>query len=422
MKKNKKILKNLKKKNTVLWEENQQLKKAALQAENASKTKSTFLSHMSHDIRTPINGIIGMTGIAIKNFDDREKVLDCLKKIDSSSKHLVSLVNDILDMSRIESGKMVINHESMDIREIVNSCVFIAESLLAQRKVEFIRGFGIFKHPILVGDALHLRQILINILGNAIKFTPDGGKIFFQAREIFKEYGKVVYHFEIEDTGIGMKSDFLERIWDSFTQENTGNCSGQKGTGLGMAITKKLVDLMGGVIKVESELGVGSKFVLEVSFDISMEKQRITETAKNLETALNGMKILLVEDNELNMEIAKVILEGEGIDVMTAENGQIAVNMFNNCPEGVFDAVLMDVRMPVMDGLTATKIIRALPRTDAAAVPIVAMTADAYDEDMKKTAEAGMNAHLIKPVNQDELLQTLRTLYIQRKHIERQRS
>ena len=189
-----------------------------------------------------------------------------------------------------------------------------------------------------------------------------------------------------------------------------------------MAITKKLVDLMGGVIKVESELGVGSKFVLEVGFDISMEKQRITETAKNLETALNGMKILLVEDNELNMEIAKVILEGEGIDVMTAENGQIAVNMFNNCPEGIFDAVLMDVRMPVMDGLTATKIIRALPRTDAAVVPIVAMTADAYDEDMKKTAEAGMNAHLIKPVNQDELLQTLRALYIQRKHIERQRS
>lgn len=417
-KRKKKMLKDLKKENAVLQEEKQLLKLAVLHAENASKTKSAFLSHMSHDIRTPMNGIIGMTSIAIKNLDDKERVFDCLQKIDSSSKHLVSLINDILDMSRIESGRMVINHEPMDIREVINSCASIAESLLAQRKIDFVREFGAFEHPVLVSDELHLRQILINILGNAIKFTPDGGKIFFQVREVSAEQGKAVYHFEIEDTGIGMTPGFLERIWDSFTQENAGNCSGQKGTGLGMTITKKLVDLMGGVIKVESELGVGSKFGVEVTFDIGMEKHRITETVQESETALNGMKILLVEDNELNMEIAKVMLEEEGADVVTAENGQAAVNIFNNCPEGVFDAVLMDVRMPVMDGLTATKIIRTLPRIDAAAVPIIAMTADAYDEDMQKTAEAGMNAHLAKPVNQDKLLHTLINLCVEKKHLE----
>lgn len=419
MKKMKKIMKNLKKKNAALREENRFLRNAVLQAENASKSKSAFLSHMSHDIRTPMNGIIGMTGIALKNFDDKERVLGCLQKIDSSSKHLLALINDILDMSRIESGKMAINHEPMDMREIVNSCAFIAESLLAQRNIEFVRGFGIFRHPMLIGDELHLRQILINILGNAIKFTPDGGKIFFCAREFAEEHGRAVYHFEIEDTGIGMKADFLERIWDSFSQENTGNCNGQKGTGLGMAITKKLVDLMGGVIKVESELGVGSKFVLEVTFDIG-EKPGITETAKKMETVLNGRKVLLVEDNELNIEVAKTILEDEGIHVITAENGKIAVNLFNNCAKGTFDAVLMDVRMPVMDGLTATNKIRSLPRPDAAAVPIIAMTADAYDEDMQKTAEAGMNAHLIKPLDPDKLLQTLKTLCVKGQNGERQ--
>ena len=422
MKKKKNVIKNLKKENDALREENCRLHAAALQAENANKTKSTFLSHMSHDIRTPMNGIIGMTDIAVKNIDNKEKVLDCLQKIDNSSRHLVSLINDILDMSRIESGKMTINHEPMDMRDVVKSCVNITESLLSQRRIEFIKGFGIFKHPLLVGDELHLRQILINILGNAIKFTPDGGKIFFHAREISGRQKRALYHFEIEDTGIGMKSDFLEKIWDSFTQENTEKCSGQKGTGLGMAITKKLVDLMGGAISVESKPGVGSRFVVEIAFEISIEKQRPTETPDESKILLTDMKVLLVEDNDLNAEIAKTILEAEGITVMTAGNGQIAVNMFNNSSDGTFDAILMDVRMPVMGShpdirkpvnLTATKTIRALPRIDAATVPIVAMTADAYDEDIKRTAEAGMDAHLIKPIDPEELLRTLRAIYIE---------
>ncbi len=416
-KKRKRIMKKLRQKNAILRKENEALKTAALQAEHASKTKSAFLSHMSHDIRTPMNGIIGMTGIAIKNFEDRERVLDCLKKIDSSSKHLVSLINDILDMSRIESGRMVISHEVMDMREVIKSCASIAESLLAQRKIDFVREFGVFHHPILIGDELHLRQILINILGNAIKFTPDGGTIFFQVREISAKDGKAVYHFEIEDTGIGMHPEFLDRIWDPFTQENGGTCREHKGTGLGMAITKKLVDLMEGVIEADSKLGVGSKFIVKGTFDIGMVTDIAKIAGKNMKGAqepaarLDGMKVLLVEDSPLNMEIAKFILEDEGIEVTTAENGQIAVNIFNNSLEGAFDAVLMDVRMPVMDGLAAARVIRALPRMDAAAVPIVAMTADAYDEDIKRTAEAGMNAHLIKPVSQDELLQALRRFY-----------
>ena len=415
MKKRKKEqIKKWKKANKALREENQLLKAAVLQAENASKTKSAFLSHMSHDIRTPMNGIIGMTNIAIKDFEDKERVFDCLKKIDSSSRHLVSLINDILDMSRIESGRMVINHEPMNMQEVIDSCACIAESLLSKRKVDFVREFDTFKHPVLLGDKLHLRQILINILGNAIKFTPDGGKIFFQVKEISAKSGKSVYHFEIEDTGIGMKPDFLERIWDSFAQENSGNCNGEKGTGLGMAITKKLVDLMDGVIKVESELGVGSKFVVEAAFDIGIEEKVKVETTQEPEVTLDGMKVLLVEDIETNIEIAKIMLEDAGIEVITAENGQIAVNIFNNCPIGGFDAILMDIRMPIMDGLTATNIMRVLPRADAATVPIIAMTADAYEEDVRKTREAGMNAHLIKPIDQEELLRTLKQFHKER--------
>lgn len=413
-KRKKKMLKKLKKANDILGEENQMLKAAVLQAENASKTKSAFLSHMSHDIRTPMNGIIGMTNIAIKDFEDKDRVFDCLKKIDSSSRHLVSLINDILDMSRIESGRMVINHESMDMQEVINSCAFIAESLLSDRKVDFVREFDVFKHTELLGDELHLRQILINILGNAIKFTPDGGKIFFQVKELSNESGKAIYHFEIEDTGMGMKQDFLERIWDSFTQENSGSCNGEKGTGLGMAITKKLVDLMGGVIKVESELGVGSKFVVEAAFDIGAGEKKKVEITQEPEVSLDGMKVLLVEDIEMNMEIAQIMLEDVGIDVTTAENGQVAVNIFNNCPVGGFDAILMDVRMPVMDGLTATNIMRVLPRADAATVPIIAMTADAYEEDVRKTREAGMNAHLTKPIDPEKLLQTLKHFHKER--------
>lgn len=381
--------KKLKRKNADLRKENQALKMAVLKEKEANQMKSVFLSHISHDIRTPISGIDGMTKIAIKHFEDKDKVLDCLNKIDSASQYLLSLLGDVLDISRIESGKMIISYELMDIRDLINSCVGIADSLLVQRNVDFVKSCGIFRHPVLLGDELHLRRILINILSNAVKFTPDGGEIFFHVREISADNGRAVYCFEIEDTGIGMKPEFMEQIWDSFSQENSRNHSGFKGSGLGMAITKKLVDLMNGTIHVESEQGVGSKFIVEIAFDIGAmpdfsKTQQEKEERRNQEICLKGMKVLLVDDQPLNIEITKSMLEDAEIDVMTAENGQAAVNIFSNCADGTFDAVIMDVRMPVMDGLSATKKIRALMKNDASLVPIIAMTADTYEEDIKK--------------------------------------
>lgn len=412
--------KKLKQKNADLRKENQELRMSLLREKEANQIKNVFWSHISHDIRTPISGIDGMTNVAIKHFDDKDRVLDCLNKIDSASQYLLSLLNDVLDISRIESGKMIISYEPMDIRNLINSCVSITDSLLVQKNVEFVKSFGIFRHPVLLGDEQHLRRILINILSNAAKFTPDGGEIFFHVREISSDSKRAVYCFEIEDTGIGMKPEFLEQIWDSFSQENSGNHSGFKGSGLGMAITKKLVDLMNGTIHVESEQGVGSKFIVEIAFDIGMildfsKTQKEKEERRNQEIHLKGRKILLVDDQSLNIEITKSMLEDIGIDVMIAENGQAAVNIFNNCADGTFDAVIMDVRMPVMDGLSATKKIRALPKNDASSIPIIAMTADTYEEDIRKAIEAGMNAYLTKPINQEELILTLNNFYLEKK-------
>lgn len=405
--------KRFKQKISALKKENHRLKENLQQAEDTIKTKSMYLSHMSHDIRTSINGIIGMTGIAIRNFNDKDKMLDCLKKVDNSSQYLISLVNDILDLSRIESGKMTLNHDTIDIRKVIDNCALITGGLLVHRNVGLVREFAAFKHPFLIGDELHLSQILINILGNAVKFTPDRGKIYFQVKEISVINNCALYRFEIEDTGIGMEASFLDHIWEPYLQENNRNYSEQKGTGLGMSITKKLVDLMDGIITVESKLGVGSRFIVDIAFDIDLNTPNV-KTVQKSKTSLHGMKVLLVEDNELNTEIAKAILEDEGIHVTTAENGQLAVHIFHNCPENMFDAILMDIRMPVMDGFSAAKAIRELPGRDSATIPIIAMTADAYSEDIQKTAAAGMDAHLTKPIQPEQLLGTLRDFYIEK--------
>lgn len=388
-------------------ETNLLLSRAAKEARSANEAKSEFLTHMSHDIRTPINGIMGMTEIAIRNIQNPEKVMDCLEKIESSSGHLFSLVNDVLDMSRIESGKTTVNHEPLDIRAVMDHCASIIGGQLLNRDVEFIKDFEAFEHPLLLGDELHLRQILINILGNSVKFVRDGGTIIFRAREISNSDGKILCHFEIEDTGIGMKQEFLNHIWEAFSQEDGANRTHYKGTGLGMAITKQFVDLIGGTIAVESQLNVGSKFTVEIPFEVNENAQVLPPPEQEQEVKLEGMRILLVEDNELNMEIAQFMLEAEGITVTTAENGQAAVNIFRKNPPGTFDAILMDVIMPVMDGLIATRTIRALERPDAAEIPIIAMTANAYEEDIKKTKDSGMNAHLSKPIDVARMLQVL---------------
>jgi signal transduction histidine kinase/ActR/RegA family two-component response regulator len=382
-------------------ESNMMLGEAARRAEDANHAKSDFLSHMSHDIRTPINAIVGMTDIAIRHLDDKERVQDCLYKIDGSSKHLFGLINDVLDMSRIESGKVNITYEPFGLVNCLNNCASIIEGQLISKKLELIKEFDLPDTLTVVSDELHLRQIFINILGNSVKFTPEGGKIIFRAGRTQKDGGDV-FHFELEDTGIGMKPEFQSHIFEAFAQEDGGARTASKGTGLGMTITKEFVELMHGTIDVESTLDVGTKFTLEIPMEVSAQESA-AGTAAEEETNLRGMKVLLVEDNELNLEIAQELLVDQGVLVTTAQNGELAVEIFEKSEPGAFDLILMDIVMPVMDGLTAAKTIRELDRADAKTIPIVAMTANAYADDIRKTLEAGMNKHISKPIDAKSL-------------------
>ena len=386
---------------------NRQLKVAVQTAEEASRAKTEFLSNMSHDIRTPINGIMGMTTIALKQ-ENSEKTNDCLKKIETASAHLLSLINDVLDMSRIERGKTEIAHKAINIRELLSSCGVIIKGQMNERSLNYIENFGEIEHPCVLGDELHLRQIFINILGNAVKFTPDGGTITVTASEILEEDGIVRFSFQFEDTGIGMKPEFLGKIFTPFAQEDNGSRTNYNGTGLGMAITKQFVELMGGEIRVTSTFGKGSCFMVEIPLEID-RSAAAAQANDAAVTDISGMRILLVEDNELNMEIACELLEDEGAEVTTAEDGQIAVDTFRNAELYHFDAVLMDIMMPNLNGYDATKAIRALDRADAGRIPIIAMSANAFEEDVKKSLEVGMNAHLAKPINVAELIKTLGT-------------
>lgn len=386
-------------------ENNRMLSHEAEIANKANLAKSKFLSHMSHDIRTPINGIIGMTNIAISNIDNHNKVEECLQKIDVASSHLLSLINDILDMSRIENGKITISTEPLNINYILDKCTAIIEGHLNNRNIRFITEFSPFNYPYFKGDEMHLLQILINILGNAVKFTPDGGKIYFRVKE-GKKCGDIInYHFEIEDTGIGMKQEYISHIWTPFSQEHNTSRSEYKGTGLGLAITKQLVTLLDGEVTVESEEHKGSKFTVILPFEITVENE--VPSVQNDNINLKGLKVLLVEDNELSKEIEKDILENHGAIITEADNGKVAVDILCNSNVNHFDLILMDVMMPIMDGLTATKTIRELKRPDAQNIPIIAMTANAYEEDVKKALNAGMNAHLSKPIEINKFLKAI---------------
>ncbi len=372
-----------------------QIEEALKKAEAASKAKTVFLSNMSHDIRTPINGIMGMVTIA-KQEEMSPKAANCLEKIDSASHHLLSLINDVLDMSRIESGKTVIEFEPIDIRTLIDNCSSIIQGQLQSRDIEYTVNYENIKNPNLLVDSLHLRQVLINILGNAVKFTPDGGKISFDVTEAESDGEYTELNFVISDNGCGMKPEFLEHIFEAFSQENGGSRAKYKGTGIGMAISKNLAELMGGTILVESELNVGSTFTVVLPFKIdNIERKYVSETV----VSAKGIKALLVEDNELNAEIAQTILEEEGIIVTLAENGRAAVEAFAGNPPGTYDIILMDIMMPEMNGYEATRAIRALDREDAPAIPIFAMTANAFDEDKRAALEAGMNSHITKPID-----------------------
>lgn len=390
------------------------LQEAARTAQEASRAKTVFLSHMSHDIRTPINGIMGMTDIATRNMGDPARLSDCLEKITAASRHLLSLVNDVLDMSRIESGKVQLEEKPFYIDALLDGCYSVIAGQAIKKKLDLCKDFTGITQPCLLGDELHLRQIIINILGNAVKFTPEGGRVEFLAKDEPSDNGWVFLSILVADNGIGMSEEFQQKIFDPFSQAEDGGRSRYQGTGLGMSIVKQLVDLMGGEILLHSAPGEGSTFTVRLRLAVGSVPERGEHHACT-EVELAGFRVLLVEDNSLNLEIATYILEECGVKVTTAENGREAVDTFMNTAPGSFDVILMDVMMPVMDGLEATRAIRAGNHADAAKIPIIAMTANAYAEDRRAALEAGMNLYLAKPLEREELIRTLYELRMVKK-------
>lgn len=388
--------------------QDQAIMEALAEAKRANQAKSEFLSHMSHDIRTPINGILGMLHICEKNRDNLEKQQECRQKIRVSAEHLLSLINDVLDISKLESGSFTFAAESFDMRDVLESCMMILGPQAEEQGLDLTEQRIGLQHTRLVGSPLHIRQILINIIGNAIKYNRPNGTIRVLTEEVFAQEELAHYQFIITDTGLGMGEEYQKHIFEPFTQESDDARTSYKGAGLGMSITKKLIDQMGGSIMLESEQGKGSTFRVELPLQIDT-RQEIpkNESAVEIETDISGMHVLLVEDNSINCEIVQYMLEDAGAAVEIAENGKEAVELFAASAEGAFDCILMDVMMPVMNGLDATRAIRAMDRGDALAVPIVALSANAFAEDMKETREAGMNEHLAKPIEMDKMFQVM---------------
>ena len=381
-------------------QKNQELEIVAKKAESAAHAKSEFLSRMSHDIRTPMNAIIGLTHLA-KREDDMQVVREYLHKIDSSSKFLLGLINDILDLSKIENGEMTLNEGAFTKDEFVDSIQTVIKPIIDDKKIKFIFQMNDGVDCIKI-DRLRFSQIFFNLLSNAAKFTPTGGTIEFISEKIEPDVkeaeGKVGIRFYVRDTGIGMSEEFLKHLYDPFSQEHSTLGDESKGSGLGLPIVKSLVDAMGGTISVKSELGKGTEFKIELYVEpteIPAEEQDIVHD----EDKLKGAHILLVEDNELNVYVAKTILEQFFCIVDVATNGMEAIDQFEKSEKHFYDIILMDVHMPVMDGIEATRRIRALDREDAVSVPIIAMTADAFDREKKQTLEAGMDCHLSKPID-----------------------
>ena len=389
-------------------ETNRELNQLRLVAESANAAKSTFLNNMSHDIRTPMNAIIGFTNIAMKHNPPPE-IESCLNKISDSSEHLLALINDVLDISRIENGKIKYMPSPVDIVEVSDSVLTIMYGYLSNRNITFQTELAEPKTRYVLTDAVRVREVLVNILGNAVKFTNDGGTVTFAVSyHPGKDDNYINVRYRITDTGIGMDEEYVDHIFDEFSQEEHGARTHYKGTGLGMAITKKYVDLMGGMILVESKKGVGSTFTVEPPMEITdaCEGKKTDYTVGKAD--LTGLKILLAEDNELNAGIAIVQLEELGMQVTRACDGNEVVTIFVDNPPGTFDIILMDVMMPIRNGYEATKVIRNLQkRPDGKGIPIIAMTANAFAEDVQASLDAGMNGHLSKPIVMDEVVKTI---------------
>lgn len=388
-------------------EKNDELKITAEKAEQAAQAKTEFLSRMSHDIRTPMNAIIGLTHLAKKE-DNLQTIKGYLDKIDTSSKFLLGLINDILDMSKIENGDMTLNEAPFTCEEFSNSILTVIKPLIDDRKINFVFDMG-GNTECIMADKLRFNQIFFNLLSNAAKFTPSGGTIEFVSERIppkeNDDPGKIGLRFFVRDTGVGMSEEFQKHMYDPFTQERSGLGDRSRGTGLGLPIVKSLVDAMGGTISVKSQLGKGTEFRIELY--VAQAEIPTKEEETESEQDLNGAHILLVEDNDINSYVAKTILEDFSCSVDVAGNGQQAVTKFEQSPENSYDVILMDVHMPVMDGIEATKRIRAMKRGDAKTIPIIAMTADAFDKEKTQTLDAGMNCHLPKPIDPDILFKTL---------------
>ena len=387
---------------------NQRLEDAVHTAENASRAKTTFLNNMSHDIRTPMNAIIGFTNIAMKH-DPKPEVKNCLQKIGESSDHLLTLINDVLDISRIESGKIKFAPIPVDITSVPDTVLSIMQGFLANRNLIFRTNLAIAETPYVMADAVRIREVLVNILGNAVKFTEDGGTIGFEAS--YHPGGDdrhIMVRYRITDTGVGMTEEFLEHIFDEFSQEENGARTQYKGTGLGMAITKRYVDLMGGTISVDSKKGNGSTLTVELPMELTDESNVQKQELPAANANLMGVKILLAEDNDLNAEIAVVQMEELGIQVTRVSDGKEAVKTFADNPPDTFDIIFMDIMMPKVNGYEATEAIRAMQdHPDAHRIPIIAMTANAFSEDVQASIDAGMNGHLSKPIMMEEIVKVI---------------
>ncbi|MGN0981447.1 MAG: ATP-binding protein [Candidatus Limivicinus sp.] len=387
---------------------NQKLEDAVHAAESASRAKTTFLNNMSHDIRTPMNAIIGFTNIALKQ-DPKPEVKNCLYKISNSSEHLLNLINDVLDISRIESGKIKFAPIPVDITAVAETVLSITQGFLADRNIVFRSNQEIPETPYVLADAVRIREVLVNILGNAVKFTEDGGTIVFEAS--YRPGGDdrhMMVRYQVTDTGVGMSEEFVEHIFDEFSQEENGARTQYKGTGLGMAITKRYVDLMGGTVSVTSKKGEGSTFVVELPLELTDAGKVQKQDQPTANVDLVGLKILLAEDNDLNAEIAIIQLEELGIRITRAVDGKEAVKIFADNPPDTFDTIFMDIMMPEMNGYEATAAIRTMHgRPDARTIPIIAMTANAFAEDVQASLDAGMNGHIAKPIVMDEAVKAI---------------
>lgn len=381
-----------------LESKNLELRDAVFQAQKANAAKSSFLSRMSHDIRTPLNGIIGLIKINETHMDDRELVKTNQDKMLVSADHLLSLINDVLQMSKLEDENIEISHEPIDLGEISREVGTIISGRTAEAGIAFEIGKQELPVSYVYGSPLHIRQIFLNIYGNCIKYNKPHGKVTTTLKCLGEKNGIVTYRWTISDTGIGMSEEFLKHIFEPFVQEHSDARTVYSGTGLGMSIVKRIIDRMNGTIVVTSKEGEGSTFVITLPFEIAEKPEEILAEMDG-EVNIAGLHLLLAEDNELNAEIARTLLEDEGAITTIVNDGQQAVDIFSRNKPGTFDAILMDIMMPEMDGLSATKAIRALDREDAGTIPIIAMTANAFDEDEKKCMEAGMNAHLVKPLD-----------------------